>query len=71
MSHIDECVITLFLERGLKATDDTTHLNFLKEVAVVGGLPVSSNQTMIMNNLIEQQSRLIRGPFIAFPPLRM
>lgn len=50
----------MFLELGLKAVDDTTHLNFLKEVAVVGGLPVSSNQTTIMNTLIEQQSGLLR-----------
>jgi len=43
-----------------------THLNFLKEVAVVGGLPVSSNQTVARSPLTSPTPHMRDAPLRSF-----
>ena len=48
-------LITTFLKLWSASQTTTQYLDFLRDMTVVGGRPITRNQTLVMNALVEQQ----------------
>ena len=55
-TRIPADLICTFLNLWGQNPSDTTYLDFLRDVTVLGGLPIPRTQTLVMTALVEQQT---------------